>query len=330
MSVSPIGIAMLAGTLLLIGGANTVAAQDSRQAAAGTETVTNAHAATMALAREHFKAQAFDKAFAESITLADAGHPPALHLVGRIHLQPSYANFDPHESARLLEQAAEKGYAPAQHDLAELLRRGLGLPRDSLLAFRWHLNAAEQRYRMSELAIADMYARGEGVATNQQQASVWRARARREYKNDSTKKQTGASPPAAKTPAKPPRKHSASIDTPQKKHTRPRRATPSTAGGSNSSTTRASHAKPSGHRIQLGAYTKKAAAAHQRNLLLEQLRRISPNVQLTIASYDQQDGRGTLHRLRTQPMDLGSARFLCGKLKKILPERGCFIVSGKP
>ena len=170
----------LASLVLFVAALNT-SVQVNAQSATTNTTAASGTSVTTALsaARAHFKAGELDKAFDRSITLADEGDAHALHLVGRIHLQPRYRNFDPHESARLLKLAAEKAYAPAQHDLAELMRRGLGLPRDALLAFRWHLQAAEQRYRMSELAIADMYARGEGVAANQQQASVWRTRARR-------------------------------------------------------------------------------------------------------------------------------------------------------
>jgi len=287
---------------------------------------TEASAATttaLAAARAHFKAGAFDQAFARSIALADAGHAQALHLVGRIHLQSDYANFDPHESARLLELAAEKGYAPAQHDLAELMRRGLGLPRDALLAFRWHLNAAEQRYRLSELAIADMYGRGEGVAANQQQASVWRTRSRRANSakvasKATTKWRSAKASPATTPPTRnmpePAARPRLQRQPPAKAHT----GTPNSAVAGR------------GHHIQLGAYGTAAAAARQQALLSKQLKRISPNVRLNVVSANHKDGRGMLHRLRTQSMDLGSARFLCGKLKKLLPEHGCFIASGAP
>ena len=293
------------------------------------ETITNtgsmgASAATaLAEARAHFKAGALDKAFARSIALADEGDAQALHLVGRIHLQPSYANFDPHESARLIKLAAEKGHAPAQHDLAELMRRGLGLQRDALLAFRWHLNAAEQRYRMSELAIADMYARGEGVAANQQQARVWRTRARRAKRTEGTSKTTPKSV-STKVATSPPSPTRAQPKTPAQ--SQPKRTSQAKAKPRSPTSTTAQR----GHHIQLGAYGTEAAAKRQRTLLSKQLKRISPNVRLNIVSADAQDGRGMLHRLRTQSMDLGNARFLCGKLKKLLPERGCFIVSGAP
>jgi hypothetical protein len=317
----------LASLVLFVAALNTsvhVNAQ-SASAASNADAATSA-AVTTALseARAHFKAGNLDKAFDRSITFADEGHAQALHLVGRIHRQPRYRNFDPHESARLLKLAAEKGYAPAQHDLAELMRRRLGFPRDTLLAFRWHLQAAEQRYRMSELAIADMYARGEGVAANQQQASVWRARARRPKAAASarTPANTAGSASAAKV-ITPTRTRTAAVSKPLEKP----KAKP--AARTNASA-QSSAPLQSGHHIQLGAYGSEAAAVRQRGVLLKQLQRISPNVLLSIVSADRKDGRGTLHRLHTQSMDLGSARFLCGKLKKLLPESGCFIVSTTP
>lgn len=316
----------IALVLALVSGLATAAAQATAATPATPSTTPpsaaapDAHANALAAARTHFKAGEFDQAFTRVIALADAGDAQALHLVGRVHLQPAYANFDPYEAARLLQIAADKGYAPAQHDLAELLRRGLGLPRDALLAFRWHLSAAEQHYRLSELAIADMYARGEGVAINQQQASVWRARARRD------RKPAASSRAVARAAALPPAKTTVPLNagargTPDRE--------PSSAGGARAGR-QPGDAQRYGHHIQLGAYGTAAAAGRQRELLLKQLRRISPNVRLGITSVDRGDGRGVLHRLRTQDMELGSARFLCDKLKKLLPQRGCFIVSGEP
>ena len=237
------------------------------------------------------------------------------------------------DSALLLDRRSVAGAAISDEKLdliaaalappAELMRRGLGLPRDALLAFRWHLNAAEQRYRLSELAIADMYGRGEGVAANQQQASVWRTRSRRANSakvasKATTKWRSAKASPATTPPTRnmpePAARPRLQRQPPAKAHT----GTPNSAVAGR------------GHHIQLGAYGTAAAAARQQALLSKQLKRISPNVRLNVVSANHKDGRGMLHRLRTQSMDLGSARFLCGKLKKLLPEHGCFIASGAP
>ena len=144
-----------------------------------------ATATAPALADDIVRAQAqmrdgrLDQAYQTIVPLADAGDPAALHVLGRLHLRPKFSAFAPHEAARLLEAAAKAGYAPSQHDLAELYRRGLGTKQDTLAAFRWHLRAARQQYRLSEAAIAEMYRKGEGVARSPDQADRWRARSLR-------------------------------------------------------------------------------------------------------------------------------------------------------
>lgn len=62
----------------------------------------------------------------------------------------------------LYKQAAELGYARAQHVVADCYQWGLGTKKDKSEAFRWYQKAAEQDYPQSVCYLASFYSFGEG------------------------------------------------------------------------------------------------------------------------------------------------------------------------
>ena len=70
---------------------------------------------------------------------------------------------------QLLQESAEKGYAPAQATLAYILDQS----EENDEAFRWYELAAKQGYAQGEFGLGSMYAKGEGVERNRTVAGHW-------------------------------------------------------------------------------------------------------------------------------------------------------------
>ena len=69
------------------------------------------------------------------------------------------------------KEAAEQGYAKAQHYVATCYNSGLGTKKDKTLALEWYKKAAEQDYPQSVCYLADFYEYGiGGVERNTDQA----------------------------------------------------------------------------------------------------------------------------------------------------------------
>jgi TPR repeat protein len=77
--------------------------------------------------------------------LATTGSAEAMTQLGYIHDQ-SEAN---ELAVRWYRQAAEKGYAAAQHGLGEMYAKGEGVAQDEPVARSWFIRAAEQGYAPS-------------------------------------------------------------------------------------------------------------------------------------------------------------------------------------
>ena len=88
------------------------------------------------------------------------------------HVQPNGR-----ESIRLLTEAAEQGYAPAQYEIGRIYLYGRGIPADYQKALLWEQKAAEQGDPRAQRDLAFMYERGFGVAPDPAQAAAWNRRA---------------------------------------------------------------------------------------------------------------------------------------------------------
>jgi uncharacterized protein len=74
------------------------------------------------------------------------------------HVQP-----DGRESIRLLTEAANQGYAPAEYELGRIYLYGRGIEADYAQALLWERKAAEQGDPRAQRDLAFMYERGLGV-----------------------------------------------------------------------------------------------------------------------------------------------------------------------
>jgi hypothetical protein len=88
------------------------------------------------------------------------------------HVQP-----DGKESIRLLTEAANQGYAPAEYELGRIYLYGRGIDADYAQALLWERKAAEQGDPRAQRDLAFMYERGFGVAADAAQAAAWNRKA---------------------------------------------------------------------------------------------------------------------------------------------------------
>jgi TPR repeat protein len=88
------------------------------------------------------------------------------------HMQP-----DGKESIRLLTEAAEQGYAPAQYEVGRIYLYGRGVPIDYAKALLWEQKAAEKGDPRAQRDLAFMYERGFGVPADPAQAAAWNRKA---------------------------------------------------------------------------------------------------------------------------------------------------------
>jgi uncharacterized protein len=77
------------------------------------------------------------------------------------------------EAARLCRQAADLGFAPAQHQYGLYLSAGIGVDKDLKESVHWFEKAATQQYAPAEYVIGYCHLHGEGVETNQTMANAW-------------------------------------------------------------------------------------------------------------------------------------------------------------
>src|SRR6267154_1938270 len=88
------------------------------------------------------------------------------------HVQP-----DGKASIRLLTEAANQGYAPAEYELGRIYLYGRGIEADYAQALLWERKAAEQGDPRAQRDLAFMYERGFGVAADPAQAAEWNRKA---------------------------------------------------------------------------------------------------------------------------------------------------------
>ncbi|HYX52902.1 MAG TPA: tetratricopeptide repeat protein [Candidatus Limnocylindrales bacterium] len=89
-----------------------------------------------------------------------------------MHVSP-----DGKESIRLLGEAANQGYAPAEYELGRIYLYGRGIPADYAKALTWVQKAADQGNPRAQRDLAFMYERGLGVTADPARAAEWNRKA---------------------------------------------------------------------------------------------------------------------------------------------------------
>jgi TPR repeat protein len=73
-------------------------------------------------------------------------------------------------AAKYYQKAAEKGYVPAQYNLAFLYENGLGVKQDYALAAAWYRKAVEQGDPEAQNNLGTLYSTGQGVPLDHEEA----------------------------------------------------------------------------------------------------------------------------------------------------------------
>jgi uncharacterized protein len=118
-----------------------------------------------------------DKEFAAVQQRAVANDPVAQTALAScydlgLHVQP-----DGKESIRLLTEAANQDYAPAEYELGRIYLYGRGIPVDYAKALLWERKAADHGDARAQRDLAFMYERGFGVPADPAEAAQWNLRA---------------------------------------------------------------------------------------------------------------------------------------------------------
>jgi TPR repeat protein len=102
--------------------------------------------------------------------LAQQGRVFEQNEMGMVSMLALGPGFDPTQALQWFEQAARKGYAPAQVNLAVMYLNGWGTPANYGNALRWLLEAADQRYARAYYNLGILYQQGQGVRQDDTEA----------------------------------------------------------------------------------------------------------------------------------------------------------------
>jgi len=91
------------------------------------------------------------------LPLAEAGHPKAMNMVGRLYDGTNAFPDDPKIECDWYEKSALAGYASAQSNLSTCYLKGDGRPKDILTWLYWEEKSAHQGRMLSQAALAGYY-----------------------------------------------------------------------------------------------------------------------------------------------------------------------------
>jgi TonB family protein len=95
--------------------------------------------------------------------LAKEKYPPAMFLLGLLHLEGKWVDKDPSTAASLLLASADKNYGPALYVVGRMYRDGEHVPRDPERALKmWH-DAATWGSAQAQFALGARYETGQEV-----------------------------------------------------------------------------------------------------------------------------------------------------------------------
>ena len=118
-----------------------------------------------------------DAGFAKVQKEVEAKDPVAQTALASCYDLGEHVKPDGKESIRLLTEAANQGYAPAEYELGRIYLYGRGINTDYAQALVWERKAAEQGDPRAQRDLAFMYERGFGVEADPAKAAEWNRKA---------------------------------------------------------------------------------------------------------------------------------------------------------
>ena len=105
--------------------------------------------------------------------IAEKGYAPAQNKLGFLYSQGHYVQKDPVLAIQWYEKAATAGFTISQYNVAEMYRMGIGTNKDERVAFTWYRQAALNGYPLAMLRMAESYTKGEGTKKDMANAYAW-------------------------------------------------------------------------------------------------------------------------------------------------------------
>jgi len=105
--------------------------------------------------------------------LATKGYAPAQYNLGQMYRKGVGVRQNYAEAMTWYRRAAVQGYVYAQHNLSVMYYKGDGVARDYGEAVRWSRLAAAQGYAKAQYTLGFMYAEGQGVPQDTVKAYMW-------------------------------------------------------------------------------------------------------------------------------------------------------------
>ena len=99
--------------------------------------------------------------------------PEAQYLLGYFYEHGKGLPRDYAKAAENYAASANRGYAPAENNLASLYQRGFGVPKDLAVAFRWYRSSAMHGSASAQLNLGTFYYLGYGTPVDYVEAVKW-------------------------------------------------------------------------------------------------------------------------------------------------------------
>ena len=116
----------------------------------------------------------FDEVRRKTESLAVSGNAFAAYQIASLY---ELIEQDMDRAASFYDVAAKGGQAAAQHNLANLYRKGLGVAQNMPQALKWYETAASNGFSLSQYLLALLLIEGEQSEVQQKQAVLWLRRA---------------------------------------------------------------------------------------------------------------------------------------------------------
>lgn len=102
------------------------------------------------------------------------GDADAQNRLGNLYISGAPGvSADTAQALNWFQQAAGRGFAPAQYNLGLAYELGRGVAVDERQAFKYYLMAAEQSFVAAQFNVGNMYTEGRGVAQDYFEANLW-------------------------------------------------------------------------------------------------------------------------------------------------------------
>jgi TPR repeat protein len=105
--------------------------------------------------------------------MAEAGHVFEQNQLGIASMLVISSDYSDKEALKWFERAAQKGYAPAQVNLAVLYANGWGTPTNYGAALNWLHAAAKQGFARAYTNLGIVFLKGQGVHQDYAEAFGW-------------------------------------------------------------------------------------------------------------------------------------------------------------